>query len=172
MTTVRDFDGPNRRPTLLVPEQPAPSPAVASPTSPKLARQRTQGSMDSNASVPSIDTLGRRRTARHSRSNTITAYHEPDHITEHEHFQPGAEPGVDTSAEDDKIPSHLKKLKNDCEINIIDFSDENVSRVRCDNQSLAQALEIPRGDAFPCRWISVNGLSWDVIRLLGNKYNL
>lgn len=128
--------------------------------------------MDSNASAPSIDTLGRRRTTRHSRSNTITAYHEPDHVTEHEHFQPGAEPGVDTSAEDDKIPSHLKKLKNDCEINIIDFSDENVSRIRCDNQSLAQALEIPRGDEFPCRWISVNGLSWDVIRLLGNKYNL
>ncbi|CAK1361846.1 hypothetical protein CB0940_02827 [Cercospora beticola] len=172
MTTVRDFDGPNRTPTLLVPEQPAYSPAMASPTSPKLARQRTGGSVDSNASAPSIDTLGRKRTTRHSRSNTITAYHEPDHVTEHEHFQPGAEPGVDTAAEDDKIPSHLKKLKNDCDINIIDFSDENVSRIRCDNQSLARALEIPRGDEFPCRWISVNGLSWDVIRLLGNKYNL
>ncbi|KAM3422875.1 hypothetical protein BST61_g357 [Cercospora zeina] len=173
MTTVRDFDGPSRMPTLLIPEHSAPAPAAASPTSPKLSRQRSAASVDSNASAPaSIDTLGRRRPTRQARSNTITAYHEPEHVTEHEHFQPGAEPGVDTSAEDDKIPAHLKKLKNECAINIIDFSDDHVSRIRCDNESLAKALEIPRGDGLPCRWISVNGLSWDVIRLLGNQYNL
>lgn len=172
MTTVRDFDRPNRAPTILVsPQNDSPNRPM-SPQSPELGRLKSRESVTSALSVPlSIDTLG----ARHRkipRSNTVTVYHESEHITEHEHFQPGAEPGVDTSAEDDQIPQHLMKLKNSCEINIIDFSDENVARVRCDNDSLAQSLEIERGDEYPCRWISVNGLSWDVIRQLGNKYNL
>ena len=173
-TTVRDFDGPNRAPTILVSPQ-AESPdarPMSSPQSPKLMRRKSRESVTSGLSVPSsFDSAGARHR-KTSRSNTVTAYHEPEHITEHEHFQPGAEPGVDTSAEDDKIPAHLMKLKNQCEINIIDFSDENVARVRCDNDSLAQALEIERGEEYPCRWISVNGLSWDVIKQLGNKYNL
>ncbi|KAI5368001.1 Putative Mg2+ transporter protein, CorA-like/Zinc transport protein ZntB [Septoria linicola] len=174
MTTVRDFDGPDRAPTLLVSPQPSTPAAMSpqSPSSPKLKRRRSGASVESNLSVPSsIDTLGARRR-KPSRSNTVTKYHEPENVTESEHFQPGAEPGVDTSAEDDKLPAHLANLKADCDINIIDFSGENVSRVRCDNESLATALDIPRGDEYPCRWISVNGLSWDVIRTLGNKYKL
>lgn len=135
-------------------------------------RRRSGASVASARSMPaSVNTLDARHR-KPSRSNTITAYHESEHIHEHEHFQPGAEPGVDTSAEDDKIPPHLMKLKNSCDINIIDFSDENVSHLKCDNDSLEKALDADRGDQFTCRWISVNGLSWDVIRQLGNKYNL
>ncbi|EME86841.1 uncharacterized protein MYCFIDRAFT_96983, partial [Pseudocercospora fijiensis CIRAD86] len=115
-----------------------------------------------------IDTLRHRKP---SRSNTVTTYHEPE-IHDASSWQPGAEPGVDTSAEDDKIPPHLTKLKTACDINVIDFSDQNIHQSRCTNADLEAILNIPRTEQLPCRWISVNGLSWDVIRLLGNKYNL
>ncbi|SMQ47888.1 unnamed protein product [Zymoseptoria tritici ST99CH_3D7] len=86
--------------------------------------------------------------------------------------QPGAEPGIDTHAEADKVPPHLAALKEACDINIIDFSDKDVRRVQADNESLASFLDMPRTEDLPCRWISVNGLSYDVIRVLGNKYDL
>ena len=41
-------------------------------------------------------------------------------------------------------------------------------RHEVDNESLAEHLKNPREDWVSCRWINVNGLSWDVIKLLGN----
>ena len=41
-----------------------------------------------------------------------------------------------------------------------------------DNSSLAKFLQNPREDWVACRWINVNGLSWDVIKLLGNHKRL
>ena len=84
----------------------------------------------------------------------------------------GAEPGIDPSAEDDKIPDEVKNLKADCEINIIDYSDSDVRHIFANNESLAKIVHDPRPDDMPCRWISVNGLSWDVIRCLGKRFHL
>ncbi|SMR46421.1 unnamed protein product [Zymoseptoria tritici ST99CH_1E4] len=105
-----------------------------------------------------------------TRSNTVKTYHDAVHIMDSS--QPGAEPGIDTHAEADKVPPHLAALKEACDINIIDFSDKDVRRVQADNESLASFLDMPRTEDLPCRWISVNGLSYDVIRVLGNKYDL
>ncbi|KXT01577.1 hypothetical protein AC578_6357 [Pseudocercospora eumusae] len=146
MTTVWDFEGDGARDT--------PMPGTTIP--------RTTSSAGSRLSAPEpVDTLMHRKP---SRSNTVTTYHESD-VHDASSWQPGAEPGVDTSAEDDKIPPHLIKLKTECNIN-------NIHESRCTNADLEAILNIPRTEKLPCRWISVNGLSWDVIRLLGNKYNL
>ncbi|KAK5118919.1 hypothetical protein LTR62_000130 [Meristemomyces frigidus] len=111
------------------------------------------------------------RHRRATRSNTVTTYHEHQE-PENPFVQPGAEPGIDTSATDDTLPAHLATLHTQCQIRIIDFSDVDIHHVQADNDSLLEALEEPRSDDLPCRWISVNGLSWDVIRALGNRFSL
>ena len=45
-------------------------------------------------------------------------------------------------------------------------------RHEADNNSLAEHLKKPRDDWVSCRWINVNGLSWDVIKQLGNHKSL
>lgn len=100
----------------------------------------------------------------------MTTYHAPEHSGPT--WQPGAEPGIDTSAGDEAVPPEINSLKTACDISIIDFSDTDVRHLQTGNEGLSYALEEPRPDDLPCRWISVNGLSWDVIKLLGNKYNL
>lgn len=157
---ARDFESPPQR---------APTIVTSSPT----ARLERQDSAGSRLTVPSIRGSAEGvRFRKPSRTNTVTTYHEPDSTPAGENWQPGAEPGVDTSLEDDKIPAHLTRLKAQCDINIIDFSDLEVKRMSADNASLAQCLAAPRTEDLPCRWISVNGLSWDVIKILGNKYHL
>ena len=37
-----------------------------------------------------------------------------------------------------------------------------------DNETLPAFMNSPREEWAQCRWINVNGLSWDVIQLLGN----
>ena len=102
-----------------------------------------------------------------SRSNTVTAY---DHQPGHE--QPGAEPGIDTAVNAEFVPPAALELQAACEIKIIDFSQDTVNTVDADNGDLASKLDEPRPADLPCRWISVNGLSWKVIQALGNKFNL
>lgn len=104
-----------------------------------------------------------------TRSNTVTTYHQAE---QHETSKPGAEPGIDTSSQTDLVPPQVEGLNAACDINIVDFSDTDVNHIRADNGSLPAALDSPRPDDLPCRWISVNGLSWDVIKYLGNKYHL
>lgn len=43
---------------------------------------------------------------------------------------------------------------------------------RLGNKSLEAFLEDPRPDWATCRWINVNGLSWDVIKMMGNDKGL
>ena len=124
----------------------------------------------SRLSVVSSTETNTIRHRRPDRSNTITSYHIPE-LTEHV-SKPGAEPGIDTSVGDEHLPPHLSQLKADCDINIVDFSDDDIVTCWANNASLAQCLEQPRADDLPCRWICVNGLSWDVIKCIGNKFHL
>ncbi|KAK5139756.1 hypothetical protein LTR32_007236 [Rachicladosporium monterosium] len=130
--------------------------------------QDRRGSTISRRTTASMSNGMRHR--RPARSNTVTTYHE---TPEHEAFmQPGAEPGIDTAAEDDRLPAHLTNLKTNCEIHMTDFSDIDLRHSEANNESLPLLLAQPRPSHLPCRWISVNGLSWDVIKALGNKYSL
>jgi hypothetical protein len=112
----------------------------------------------------SIDSNLRRRPTR---SNTVHHYETPIHPL---WDQPGAEPGVDTKKDDDL--GNYYHLQQECEITVVDFSDERVEKTYLGNADLADFLKQPKEEWAQCRWISVNGLSWDVIRVLGNYKNL
>ena len=63
-------------------------------------------------------------------------------------------------------------LHAQCDITVVDFSEEDIRLQNLDNETLPDFMDIPRPDWAACRWINVNGLSWDVIKLLGNQKHL
>ncbi len=66
----------------------------------------------------------------------------------------------------------MPQLSAPCEITVVDFSPEHLSLQRLDNETLAAFLNLPQPDWVKCRWINVNGLSWDVIQALGRHKSL
>lgn len=86
-------------------------------------------------------------------------------------WQPGAEPGIDTSKPDGGRET-LAQLRAPSEITVVDFSQSQMSTTILDNATLSEFLAKPQAAGMKCRWINVNGLSWDVIQMLGNYKNL
>jgi Mg2+ and Co2+ transporter CorA len=124
----------------------------------------------SRASVKSMRRRGRTNTSKYA----------PEHLgVKGGGWQPGLEPGIDTA---DPAPhydhsSHLdelnvKDLNTHCEVTIVDFSQDKMDMYELDNDELGDFLDRPKGEWVTCRWINVNGLSWDVIRILGNHKGL
>jgi hypothetical protein len=150
----RDFEPRDRTNTAA---------SQAIPLSPIVSPADRRGSTISHQSASDAGA----RFRRPSRSNTVTTYHQAER--NEPNWQPGAEPGLDTSAEDHQLPPEVSKLKARCEINIIDFSDSDVRHIFADNESLPKIIQDPRPADMPCRWISINGLSWDVIKCLGRN---
>ena len=66
----------------------------------------------------------------------------------------------------------MPQLAAPCEITVVDFSQENMSIQHLDNQTLPQFLQREKSEWVKCRWINVNGLSWDVIQALGQHKKL
>ena len=83
---------------------------------------------------------------------------------------PGLEPGIDPAGSSSS--SSLVDLVARCEITVVDFSERDMQVEYLDNATLADFLVSERPDSQGCRWISVNGLSWDVVSLLGTKFGL
>ena len=124
----------------------------------------------SHASMKSLRRRGRTNTAKYA----------PEHLGgKAGAWQPGLEPGVDPS---DPAPHynhssrldelHAEALNTHCEITIVDFSQDNMEMHEIDNDELQDFLSKPKGEWVTCRWININGLSWDVIRILGNHKDL
>jgi Mg2+ and Co2+ transporter CorA len=113
----------------------------------------------------SFDSTLRRRITR---SHTVKHYQSP--TRPYQHQEPGAEPGVDTKKEIEGANYH--HLYARCQITVVDFSDERVECHELDNDTLEDFLSYPKEDWVACRWVNVNGLSWDVIRTLGNHKQL
>lgn len=119
--------------------------------------------------APSHDTV--RNRAR--RSNTARSYH-PDNVTHDPNWHPGTEPGIDPTR---PLPPYNAEwatavpsdLFTRCEIIVVDFSQNEMRQYELDNDTLEQFLAREREPWVQCRWINVNGLSWDVIRVLGNQ---
>lgn len=86
-------------------------------------------------------------------------------------WQPGAEPGVDPNKPDGGHAS-MPVLRAQCDITVVDFSQERMVTHRLDNESLRDFLAKPQAKWVKCRWINVNGLSWDVIKMLGQHKRL
>ncbi|QBZ59608.1 hypothetical protein PoMZ_04570 [Pyricularia oryzae] len=86
-------------------------------------------------------------------------------------WHPGAEPGVDPRKPNGGHDS-MPNLEHPCQITVVDFSQSHMEQHRLDNASLVSFLDKPQPKWSKCRWINVNGLSWDVISALGKHKNL
>ncbi|KAF3035006.1 hypothetical protein E8E12_004596 [Didymella heteroderae] len=79
------------------------------------------------------------------------------------------EPGIDITNEH-AWPQWRQKVRS--QITAVDFSIDRIEKHELNNETLKEFLDRPREDWVTCRWINVNGLSWDVVRLLGEKHKL
>ncbi|KAI1393357.1 uncharacterized protein F4822DRAFT_384406 [Hypoxylon trugodes] len=118
---------------------------------------------------PLSPTAGLRR--RTTRSNTFMTLEEFEDFEAQPGWKPGAEPGFDPSKPDggqETIPD----LHAVCQITVVDFSQDNLQVHELDNNQLIDFIKEPQPDWVKCRWINVNGLSWDVISALGRYKDL
>ncbi|EPS44552.1 hypothetical protein H072_1473 [Dactylellina haptotyla CBS 200.50] len=114
---------------------------------------RAPGDSDSDT----VSTGSTRRKAFKRRGKRMTAsrsYHNPTKVI-------GAEPGISTSQEIDV------ELYTRCEITVVDYGMEDMITTELVNETLPEFLARPRQKWATVRWINVNGLSWDVIKSLG-----
>ena len=129
---------------------------------PVLARTTSAQSHDTS-NLPSSPILKRRRT----RVGTEKSFRE-DISSSRTEWQPGQEPGLDPS-KDNGGRATTPTLHQECQITVVDFSEKNLEMHEFDNAGLINFVEQKQEEWIKCRWISVNGLSWDVIQALG-KY--
>jgi Mg2+ and Co2+ transporter CorA len=114
---------------------------------------------------------------RKSRTNTVwSTYPAVDGNPHRPQWEPGQEPGLDPAKPyggREEPPS----LYTECDITVVDYSEDDMMMRHLDNVSLPNWIakmekmeqEGQKEDWVMCRWINVNGLSWDVIQALG-KY--
>lgn len=182
--TARDFAAPLPPINTTVS---GPSEASAQETPPRQARVHYEVEADSNtglvrqptnssrsATIPDTALPHSPRSPRSpirrrvTRANTFKSI---DDFSEFEHekgWHPGAEPGLDPFKTDGGRAS-LPKVSAACEITVVDFSQDNIHVTRLDNDGLGPFLKDSQPRWAKCRWININGLSWDVVSALG-KY--
>ena len=158
--TARDFSAENRIST-----------SIQRPTHIDLEAQSPTHTHNADAAeMPMHSPPESVRQRRLNRSNTAKTYRPQ---RRGHSWQPGQEPGIDTSAAVDQYSSSTApKFNENCQITTVDYSQTEMQQHELDNHSLAQFMAKPRPDWVQCRWINVNGLSWDVVKLLGNHYGL
>lgn len=106
-----------------------------------------------------------------TRSNTFLTVDEFEEFEGQPGWKPGAEPGVDPSKPDggqETVPT----LHAECRITVVDFSQDDLEIHELDNHQLIEFIQKPQPSWVKCRWINVNGLSWDVIQALGQYKDL
>lgn len=166
-------------------EQHVPASAPASPShavhffDPKAARSQpsdlshhplqTRSSFQAGPDISNLNAapiLKRRPT----RSNTVYSIPAVDPYPIRPSWRPGQEPGLDPSKPNGGR-AQLPMLHADCDITVVDFSEDDMVMHYLENATLSGWLEKhgKRSEWAKCRWINVNGLSWDVIQALG-KY--
>ena len=146
-----------------------------SPRSPSV--QDFSNARDAFSTTDGFSTAARVNSAetvknRARRSTTARSYN-PDGVAHDPNWQPGTEPGIDPSTPlppyspdwSSSIPSDLHRK---CDIIVVDFSQHEMRQYALDNDTLEPFLARGRESWVQCRWINVNGLSWDVIKILGN----
>ncbi|KAF4461771.1 Mg2 transporter -like [Fusarium albosuccineum] len=142
------------------------SPPQATPVRP--TRSDTEVHREMNFS-PS---LLRRRVTRAQTFKTVEDYDEFDTtFSARPGWQPGSEPGYDPMLPDGGHAS-MPTLSAPCEISVIDFSQQAMVKRHFDNEGFINFLDEPKEEWAKCRWININGLSWDVIQAVGNKKGL
>jgi hypothetical protein len=110
-------------------------------------------------------------TRRTMRSATVQTFKTVDAMPTRPDWHAGQEPGLDPT-QPNGGRGEQPILHAQCEITVVDYSEEDMKMQYFNNQQLIDFLENPQEDWSKCRWINVNGLSWDVIQALGKKHNL
>lgn len=86
----------------------------------------------------------------------------------------GAEPGIDPRRA--SANSHYGHIRQQCVIEIVDYSITKCSVGRMTNRQLVQMLASPaaskREPWARVRWINVGGVSWDVLSALAIRYGV
>lgn len=138
--------------------------------SPSLRAQKAITQSDTalpqNCPNPSGFNTVRRRLTRTNTFKNIDDFSEFE--PEQKGWRPGAEPGFDPYKTDGGHAS-MTKLERPCDITVVDFSHGDIDVNHVTNDTLPLFLKEPQPEWSRCRWINVNGLSWDVIATLG-KY--
>ncbi|KAG8530385.1 uncharacterized protein KY384_004887 [Bacidia gigantensis] len=133
------------------------------PTHLDLEAQSLPTSTEKIEAVSPVSPTDSVRFRKVARSNTAKTYR-PDRRGQE--WLPGSEPGIDVSS-GGQPRSSLLQIHEECEITIVDFAQDDMKLHHLDNCTLANFLTNPRPVWSDCRWINVNGLSWDVIEILG-----
>lgn len=163
MSEVRDYGVDGASPTRLNTSPMAPTHIDLEAQTPKSPVQVSDDKMKPQSPTDSV------RQRNPKRSNTAKTYR-PERRGQEWH--PGQEPGIDTTATHPHPASFAPNLYEDCQITIVDFSEDDINLQHLDNETLGPCMDKGRPDWASCRWINVNGLSWDVIKLLGNHKKL
>lgn len=169
MADIRDFS-----PTAVSPTSPTrnvhydveAAPDVADENTPAGGRRASVRSEKSGSRINASPILKRRQT----RSNTVNTFHTIEESRPSWH--PGQEPGLDPSKPNGGR-SQTPTLHEECQITVVDFSEEDM--VMYDfykNEDFLVFLDKPQESWVQCRWINVNGLSWDIIQALGKHKKL
>ncbi|OJD17867.1 hypothetical protein AJ78_02039 [Emergomyces pasteurianus Ep9510] len=113
---------------------------------------------------------------RAKRSDTARSYHREGSTSESNNWHPGDEPGLDPT---EPLPPYrtggetlLREKNIRCDITVVDFSQDDMRMYHLDNDTLRPFLNKEREPWVLCRWINVNGLSWDVVSLLASHKGL
>lgn len=138
----------------------------------------TQTSISAETSQPNIAPI-----LRHRKSHVGTYRGTFPAVVDHPRrplWKPGQEPGLDP-AKPNGGREQLPSLHTDCDITVVDYSEDDMVMRNLTNETLplwlekTQKIEMEGGKELhwpKCRWINVNGLSWDVIQALGKYKNL
>ncbi len=86
-------------------------------------------------------------------------------------WQPGSEPGYDPQLPDGGHAA-MQAPNANCEITVVDYSSDGMSKKHFGNQGFIEYVKRPKEDWVKCRWININGLSWDVIQAVGTEKGL
>lgn len=143
------------------------SPPLADPRQ----RAHSDADVDPQAS-PNFSPILRRRTNRAATFKTVEHYDEfEDNWSARPGREPGAEPGYDPQLPNGGHTA-MPGLSAACEITVVDFSKNRMVKKHFDNELFIEFLDKPKEPWARCRWINVNGLSWDVIQAIGTKKGL
>lgn len=147
------------------------SPGLTSDAAASTGARPHSDSRLSNLSAQSPNQL-RRRETRSNTFRTVDEFDDYGDLVEHKGWRPGAEPGIDPLKADGGHPGSMPDLHATCQVTVVDFSQTQLEIIEMDNAELVEFIQQPQPEWVKCRWINVNGLSWDVIQALGRNKEL
>jgi hypothetical protein len=164
MSDTRDFSA---SPTMTSPTHVAFDIETGKRPSTSNGRHKPSSIRSDPDGAPPSPMLRRRQT----RANTGLSFKTVDVTPLRPSWHPGQEPGLDPSKPNGGRP-HTPDLHEECQITVVDFSEDNIDVHDFDNTELINFIAKPQESWIKCRWINVNGLSWDVIQALGQHKKL